>query len=174
MWNSPAAVTMATLFQLEALFHEPGMRSTRRRLKEKPFAIPGTLAERRSLLEFADRMVMVGIAVRVGAIPPDIVVEKYGNDVQALLANPFVQDQALQHPLEWESVVGCLGRAVLKYGSELQSNHEAVPEETRRFVLAYDKDALECKKHTFSEVPVPFTDYYVKCDSTRQLLLRRI
>ena len=175
MWNAPtftAAVTMATLFQLDASFRDASARSTRRRLEEKPFAIPSTAAERRSLLEYADRMVMAGIAVGVGAITPEIAVEKYGNDVQALLANPFVQDQALQHPVEWNSVLG-LGWAVLKHGSELQSNDNDVRLETRRFVHVYNKEAQECQSQSISQIPVPGTDYYVKCNSTRQLLSRR-
>jgi hypothetical protein len=171
MWSA-TGVTMSTLFQLDALFREASMRSTRRQLGANPFVIPSTALERRSLLEYADKMVMAGIAVRIGAIPPEIAVEKYGTGVQALLANPFVQDQALQHPVEWESVVE-LGWAVLIHGNKLRPTDDAVSKETRRFVHDYRKSVSECKKQAFSETPVPGTDYYVKCDSTRRLLSQK-
>jgi len=88
--------------------------------------------------------------------PPELLAQKYGDRVEDLLSNMFVQDQLLANSSQWSNIVN-LGRVVTVRRVEAKD-----------FLTSFDEEAKDSRVERMLHKSTSSIDpYYFKCNYTQ-------
>lgn len=136
---------MMAVQQADAFLRAPDLQLARRHLG--PECMPATDEQRRAVLDLADAY--VNFSLTMDLTKPGFFTEKYGAYVERLLATPFMQDQLLENPARWKSLVE-IGQRCILTRDDAPEAWPALDTLARReattFLSVFDKEARDCRQ----------------------------